>query len=250
MADSNPTVVVTGVSGNFGLRLLQQLTEFEVIGVDVQHPKTNLPLRFVQMDLGQEESCRELFLLLRESGASAVIHLAFVLDPVRTGRLSVVNAFGAGVADDKAIHPHVEDIVRFYLGEEPLLPSVRGFDLCDRDAREEALDRLDELVIKPRTGHGGAGVVIGAHASAAVLSEVGSTLQASPDDWVVQETVQLSRHPTAVGGRLEPRHVDLRAFAIGPGAAPGGLTRVALEPGSLIVNSSKNGGGKDTWVLS
>jgi nucleoside-diphosphate-sugar epimerase len=85
MADSNPTVVVTGVSGNLGIRLLQQLTEFEVIGVDVQHPKTNLPLRFVQMDLGQEESCRELFLLLRESGASAVIHLAFVLDPVRTG---------------------------------------------------------------------------------------------------------------------------------------------------------------------
>src|SRR5438874_10093781 len=85
MSDSNPTVVVTGVSGNLGLRLLQQLTEFEVIGVDVQHPKTNLPLRFVQMDLGQEESCRELFLLLRESGASAVIHLAFVLDPVRTG---------------------------------------------------------------------------------------------------------------------------------------------------------------------
>jgi len=84
MADSNPTVVITGVAGNLGLRLLPQLTEFEVIGVDIQHPKTNLPLRFVQMDLGQEESCRELFLLLRESGATAVIHLAFVLDPART----------------------------------------------------------------------------------------------------------------------------------------------------------------------
>ena len=90
MADSNPTVVITGVAGNLGLRLLPQLTEFEVIGVDIQHPKTNLPLRFVQMDLGQEESCRELFLLLRESGATAVIHLAFVLDPVGTGVLSAV----------------------------------------------------------------------------------------------------------------------------------------------------------------
>jgi uncharacterized circularly permuted ATP-grasp superfamily protein len=173
-----------------------------------------------------------------------------LLDPVRNGRLSVVNAFGAGVADDKAIHPHVEDIVRFYLGEEPLLRSVRGFDLLDSDSLAEALERLDELVVKPRNGLGGAGVVICAYASAAVRAQVARSLRASPDDWVVQETVRLSRHPTVVGGRLEPRHVDLRAFAIGPGAAPGGLTRVALEPGSLIVNTSQNGGGKDTWVLS
>jgi uncharacterized circularly permuted ATP-grasp superfamily protein len=173
-----------------------------------------------------------------------------LLDPVRNGRVAVVNAFGAGVADDKAIHTHVEDMVRFYLGEEPLLPSVRGFDLCDPAARREALDRLDELVVKPRTGHGGAGVVVCAHAPAAVRSRVGRLLRDSPDEWIAQETVRLSRHPTVVGARLEPRHVDLRAFAIGSGAAPGGLTRVALEPGSLIVNTSQNGGGKDTWVLS
>jgi nucleoside-diphosphate-sugar epimerase len=98
MADSNPTVVITGVAGNLGLRLLPQLTEFEVIGVDIQHPKTNLPLRFVQMDLGQEESCRELFLLLRESGATAVIHLAFVLDPVGTGVLDLDRMWHINVA--------------------------------------------------------------------------------------------------------------------------------------------------------
>jgi nucleoside-diphosphate-sugar epimerase len=98
MADSNPTVVVTGVAGNLGLRLLSQLTDFEVIGVDLQRPKTTLPLRFVQMDLGQEESCRELFLLLRESGASAVIHLAFVLDPVRTGVLDLDRMWQINVA--------------------------------------------------------------------------------------------------------------------------------------------------------
>ena len=173
-----------------------------------------------------------------------------LLDPVRNGRLAVVNAFGAGVADDKAIHAYVEDMVRFYLGEEPLLRSVRGFDLCDRPVRAEALDRLDELVVKPRTGHGGKGVVVCAHAPAAVRSRLARELRERPDDWIAQETVRLSRHPTVVGARLEPRHVDLRAFAIGPGAAPGGLTRVALEPGSLIVNTSQNGGGKDTWVLS
>src|SRR5438309_8154366 len=98
MADSNPTVVVTGVAGNLGLRLLPQLTDFEVIGVDLQRPKTTLPLRFVQMDLGQEESCRELFLLLRESGATAVIHLAFVLDPVRTGVLDLDRMWHINVA--------------------------------------------------------------------------------------------------------------------------------------------------------
>jgi len=98
MADSHPTVVVTGVAGNLGLRLLPQLTDFEVIGVYMQRPKTTLPLRFVQMDLGQEESCRELFLLLRESGASAVIHLAFVLDPVRTGVLDLDRMWQINVA--------------------------------------------------------------------------------------------------------------------------------------------------------
>src|SRR3989475_9586617 len=98
MADSNPTVGIPGVAGNLGLRLLPQLTEFEVIGVDIQHPKTNLPLRFVQMDLGQEESCRELFLLLRESGATAVIHLAFVLDPVGTGVLDLDRMWHINVA--------------------------------------------------------------------------------------------------------------------------------------------------------
>jgi uncharacterized circularly permuted ATP-grasp superfamily protein len=187
---------------------------------------------------------------LRDEAGRATWLADALLDPVRHGRIAVVNAFGAGVADDKAIHAHVEDMVRFYLGEEPLLPSVRGFDLCDPTARQEALDRLDELVVKPRTGHGGTGVVVCAHAPAAVRSRMARLLRDSPDEWIAQETVRLSRHPTVVGARLEPRHVDLRAFAIGPGAAPGGLTRVALEPGSLIVNTSQNGGGKDTWVLS
>jgi len=173
-----------------------------------------------------------------------------LLEPVRKGRLTVVNAFGAGVADDKAIHPHVDEMVRFYLGEDPLLPSVPSFDLSDRRSLEEVLDRLEELVVKPRTGHGGRGVVVVGHASPALRSKITQALRAEPREWIAQETVRLSRHPTVVGAHLEPRHVDLRAFAIGPGAAPAPLTRVALEAGSLIVNTSQNGGGKDTWVLS
>jgi uncharacterized circularly permuted ATP-grasp superfamily protein len=173
-----------------------------------------------------------------------------LLDPVRRGHLAVVNAFGAGVADDKAVHPHVDDMVRFYLGEEPLLESVHSFDLSVPAARAEALERLDELVVKPRTGHGGSGVVVMAHAQPALRDRIAAAVRAQPRDWVAQETVMLSRHPTVVGAHLEPRHVDLRAFAVGPGVAPALLTRVALEPGSLIVNTSQTGGGKDTWVLS
>jgi carboxylate-amine ligase len=115
------------------------------------------------------------------------------------------------------------------------------------------LDRLDEFVIKPRTGHGGHGVVVGPHANVADLAKVAHAVRRDPHDYIAQDTVMLSRHPTVIDGRLEPRHVDLRQFVFvgpdGPAVAPGGLTRVALERGALVVNSSQRGGGKDTWVL-
>jgi uncharacterized circularly permuted ATP-grasp superfamily protein len=116
------------------------------------------------------------------------------------------------------------------------------------------LDRLGELVLKPRDGHGGAGVTFGPTASAAVLEEARATVRADPGGWIAQDPVLLSTHPTVVGDRLEPRHVDLRPFAFCDGGdvtvAPGGLTRVALSAGSMIVNSSRQGGGKATWVLT
>jgi uncharacterized circularly permuted ATP-grasp superfamily protein len=144
-------------------------------------------------------------------------------------------------------------MVDFYLDETPLLPSIVTYDLEDDAARAEALDRLDELVLKPRDGHGGQGVVIGPTASAAELAEAAEAVRAEPADWCAQEVVRLSTHPTVVDGRLQPRHVDLRPFLFYDGrrtaALPGALTRVALEAGSLVVNSSRNGGGKDTWVL-
>jgi uncharacterized circularly permuted ATP-grasp superfamily protein len=176
-----------------------------------------------------------------------------LLEPLAAGTLGVVNGFGTGVADDKLLHAYVEDMVRFYLGEEPRLPSVRTLDLERPGVLEEALDRLEELVVKPRAGYGGMGVVIAPHAQPADRDRARADLRAEPGAYVAQELITLSTHPTVVDGRLAPRHVDLRPFgfltAEGARVLPGGLTRVAFDEGALVVNSSQNGGAKDTWVL-
>jgi uncharacterized circularly permuted ATP-grasp superfamily protein len=177
-----------------------------------------------------------------------------LLGPLERQTLGCVNAFGTGVADDKLVHSYVEEMVRFYLGEEPLLASVPTHDLSQPGVLEMTLERIEELVIKPRSGHGGIGVVVGPHANRRALAAVARELAAEPERFIVQETVDLSRQPTVCGGQLEPRHVDLRPFTFAVGERievfPGGLTRVALERGSLVVNSSQRGGAKDTWVLA
>jgi uncharacterized circularly permuted ATP-grasp superfamily protein len=175
-------------------------------------------------------------------------------EPWRRGQLGLVNAFGVGVADDKLAHAYVPEMIRFYLEQEPLLESVRTYDLAVPGALEDVLSRIDELVVKPREGSGGNGVVIGPHAEKVDTAATAEAVRGRPEGFVAQELVPLSRHPTLVDGRLEPRHVDLRAFVFLAGeratALPGGLTRVALQEGALVVNSSQNGGAKDTWVLS
>jgi uncharacterized circularly permuted ATP-grasp superfamily protein len=168
------------------------------------------------------------------------------------GNLGLVNAFGNGLADDKLIHGHVEDFIRFYLGEEPLVPSVPTHDLGDSAQRDRTLEHLREHVVKPRHGHGGDGVVIGANASREELEHLAAEVARDPQQYVSQPIVSLSCHPTVIDGRLEPRHVDLRVFAFSAPdvrVMPGGLSRVALEAGKLVVNSSQAGGGKDTWVV-
>ena len=171
-----------------------------------------------------------------------------LLEPWLEGRIGLVNGFGNGFADDKLLHGYVEDCIRFYLGEEPLVRSVPTRAIEGRPA----IGDLRELVVKPRDGFGGDGVVIGAHADRGDLERLASDVEDDPEHFVAQPIVTLSRHPTVVDGRLEPRHVDLRAFAFcGEEVAllPGGLTRVALDAGTLVVNSSQHGGGKDTRVL-
>ncbi len=175
-----------------------------------------------------------------------------LLEPWRKGRIGLANAFGTGVADDKLAHAYVEAMVDFYLGEAPVLTSVPTYDLGDPEVLPGALERLEELVVKPRGGYGGVGVVICPHATDQHVAEARDAILAEPQRFIAQETVALSRHPTVVDGRLEPRHVDLRPFAYSGARVavlPGGLTRVAFGAGALVVNSSQNGGGKDTWVM-
>jgi len=173
---------------------------------------------------------------------------------IRSGRVSVANAIGNGVADDKLIYTYVPDLIRYYLGEEPVLDNVDTHRLDDLDERAWVLDHLPELVLKPVDGSGGKGLVIGPQATEEELHELSLAILRDPRGWIAQRVVQISTSPTSVGDRLAPRHVDLRPFAVNDGTdvwvVPGGLTRVALPEGSLVVNSSQGGGSKDTWVLA
>jgi carboxylate-amine ligase len=177
-----------------------------------------------------------------------------LLDPCSRGVVACVNAPGSGIADDKLVHAYVDDFVRFYLGEEPLLPSVRSHRLGDEAERARALERLDELVLKPRGEMGGEGVLLWQEAGEAERARTLAAIEADPAGFVAQERVSLSTHPTVIDGKLEPRHVDLRPYAVagesGVRVLRGGLTRVALEKGSLMVNSGQGGGAKDTWITN
>jgi carboxylate-amine ligase len=170
-------------------------------------------------------------------------------EPLRAGTVRVFNAFGSGIADDKRTYLYVEALVRFYCGEEPRLRSVPSWDLGVEDQRKEAFARFGELVFKPRAGAGGEGIVFGPRASQEELDELRRRIERAPSDWIAQEPVVLSTHPTVVDGSLEPRHVDLRPFVIGGRVLPGGLSRYAQAAGELVVNAAQGGGGKDVWVL-
>jgi uncharacterized circularly permuted ATP-grasp superfamily protein len=171
----------------------------------------------------------------------------------RAGTVAIVNAVGTGVADDKAIYHYVPEMIRYYLAEEPILENVPTYLLADREQRGWVLDRLDRMVVKPTGESGGKGVFIGPSATEEELERQAAAIARAPARWIAQELVRLSTCPTATAdGTLAPRHVDLRPFAVFGEEiriVPGGLTRVALREGSMIVNSSQGGGSKDTWVL-
>jgi uncharacterized circularly permuted ATP-grasp superfamily protein len=177
-----------------------------------------------------------------------------LVNAARAGHVTIANAVGNGVADDKLVYTYVPDLVRFYLGEEPILPNVPTYRLSEPDDLAYTLAHLDELVVKPVDGAGGKGLVIGPDASTEKLARLREQVQRDPRGWIAQPVVMLSTVPTLINGELQPRHVDLRPFAVNDGhkvwVLPGGLTRVALPEGQLVVNSSQGGGSKDTWVLS
>lgn len=171
----------------------------------------------------------------------------------RLGHVTIANAVGNGVADDKLTYTYIPELTRYYLGEEPIIPNVDTWRLEDPDAREEVLDRLDELVVKPVDGSGGKGLVVGPDASKKELEQLRKRLIDDPRGWIAQPVVRFSTIPTLVKEGLRPRHADLRPFAVNSGdeifVLPGGLTRVALPEGELVVNSSQGGGSKDTWIV-
>ncbi|MFL5804523.1 MAG: circularly permuted type 2 ATP-grasp protein [Roseiflexaceae bacterium] len=184
--------------------------------------------------------------------SDSVLGVAGLFNAYRAGNVALANAIGTGIADDKALYAYAPEIIRYYLGEEPILPNVETYLLTNETHRRYVLENLNTLVVKAVGESGGYGMLIGPHSTAAQREEFKRRILAEPRNYIAQPTLALSRAPCFIDGQIEARHVDLRPYILfsGEGAlVPGGLTRVALERGSLVVNSSQGGGSKDTWVV-
>ncbi len=181
-----------------------------------------------------------------------MLGVAGLINAYRAGNVALANAVGTGVADDKAIYAYVPAMIRYYLAEEAILPNVETYLLERAEDQRYVLEHLDKLVVKAVGESGGYGMLIGPHSTAAERADFRDRILANPRNYIAQPTLALSRAPCVIGDRIEPRHVDLRPFILTGEEQviiPGGLTRVALKQGSLVVNSSQGGGSKDTWVL-
>ncbi len=184
--------------------------------------------------------------------ADSTLGCAGLLDVYRHGNVTLANAIGTGIADDKSIYPYVPKMVEFYLGEKPILANVPTHLCRDADDLVYVLDHLNELVVKEVHGAGGYGMLVGPAATKAEIARFREVLVANPSNYIAQPTLSLSTCPTYVESGVAPRHIDLRPYVLSGTSVqtvPGGLTRVALKEGSLVVNSSQGGGTKDTWVL-
>ena len=184
--------------------------------------------------------------------ADSGLGCAGLFNAYRAGNVTVTNAFGTGLADDKAVYAYVPKMIRYYLDEDPILNNVETYLLGDEKERQHVLANLDKLVVKAVGESGGYGMLIGPQSTARQREEFARQIQANPRNYIAQPTLAFSRAPCLVGNKLEPRHVDLRPYVLfgdKVNIVPGGLTRVALDKGSLVVNSSQGGGSKDTWVL-
>jgi uncharacterized circularly permuted ATP-grasp superfamily protein len=194
----------------------------------------------------------DIFLDPEEFRADSLVGVRGLMRAWRSGNVAIANAPGAGVADDKVVYSYVPALIRYYLHEEPKIPNVPTW-LCHRDVdRSHVLAHLDEMVVKPANGSGGNGVFVGSMATKGAKEEMWRRVEANPRNYIAQPIVRLSTCPTLSNGRIVPRHLDLRPFILSgeqPYVTAGGLTRVALNEGSLIVNSSQGGGSKDTWVI-
>jgi uncharacterized circularly permuted ATP-grasp superfamily protein len=184
----------------------------------------------------------------------SMLGVAGIMGAYRKGNVAIVNAIGNGVADDKAVYTYVPDMIRYYLNEEPILKNVPTLQLGNRDEREHVFKNMNKMVIKKTNGSGGYGMLMGHAATEQEIEEYKIEVLKDPRNFIAQPTISLSAAPCYMQGALQPRRIDLRPYALyGPDGieiVPGGLTRVALKEGSLVVNSSQGGGSKDTWVLA
>ncbi|HEV7494320.1 circularly permuted type 2 ATP-grasp protein [Baekduia sp.] len=260
-ADAEATVVVW-TPGPFNSAYFEHAFLARQMGVELVEA-SDLVVRDDVLYMRTTAGLRRVHAVYRRLDDDFVDPLEFRVDSVlgvpglvrayRAGTVAVANAFGTGVADDKAIYHYVPEMIRFYLNEEPILANVQTYLLSDPEQLDYVLGRLDELVVKPTGESGGKGVFIGPATPPDDLAGLADVIRRDPGLWIAQELVNLSTVPTAGSdGALSPRHVDLRPFAVFGETiriVPGGLTRVALTEGSMIVNSSRGGGSKDTWVL-
>ena len=194
----------------------------------------------------------DLFLDPEVFRADSLLGVPGLMRAWKAGNVGIANAPGAGVADDKCVYAWMPDIIRYYLGEEPKIANVPTYRCMYDDEREYVLQHLDELVVKPANESGGYGITIGNRATEEELTACAEAILEDPRNWVAQPIISLSTVPTLIEGELQPRHVDLRPFILTGTSSyvtAGGLTRVALREGSLIVNSSQGGGSKDTWIV-
>jgi uncharacterized circularly permuted ATP-grasp superfamily protein len=179
--------------------------------------------------------------------------VAGLIGAYRKGNVAIVNAIGNGVADDKAVYAYVPAMIRYYLNEEPILPNVPTYLMTDEGSREYVFNNIEQMVLKRTNQSGGYGMLMGNKASEKEVEEFRLKVEENPREFIAQPIIKLSTVPCFLDGRIQSRHVDLRPYALcGPSGmhiVPGGLTRVALKQGSLVVNSSQGGGSKDTWVI-
>ena len=187
--------------------------------------------------------------------SDSILGVSGLMSAYRAGNVVIVNAPGTGVADDKSLYPFVPDMIEFYLGEKPILPNIQTYQCRKPDELQYVLDNLDKLVVKETQGSGGYGMLIGPTSTKQEIEDYRKRLLANPIGFIAQPTISLSTNPTAVNDGIAPRHIDLRPFILSHGdgtvdIVPGGLTRVAMVEGSLVVNSSQGGGIKDTWVIA
>ena len=259
---SNPTVVLL-TPGMFNSAYFEHTTLARLMGVELVegndlvvdnhrvYMKTTSGLQQVDVIYRRVD---DDFLDPLVFNPTSMLGVSGLMSAYRKGNVAIVNAVGNGVADDKAIYVYVPDMIRYYLNEEPLLKNVPTYQLGNADERKQVLENITKMVIKKTNGSGGYGMLMGHAASENEIEDYKTEILKDPRQFIAQPVISLSSAPCYINGMVQPRRIDLRPFALcGPQGieiVPGGLTRVALREGSLVVNSSQGGGSKDTWVLA